>query len=260
MIIQIKRAVSKILKNFFLKLYQDDTKKLFNFFYKNLSKNKNLNKNKLIFFDVGAHKGETITRFKKYFNKNNLLEIHCFEPNKKLADILKDQNFKNVKINDYLLLDKINYENNFYSMSKSGASSVFKPEEEWLEMKKKKTNKEISYTLELVRSDTIDNYCSTNNIDNIDFLKIDTQGSEKNVLMGGSEMINKRKINFIEVEIILGQYYETETSFLQIESTLNNNYNLVLVDKMINLLRDKTSYINCLYMRKDYFSRLKYEK
>ena len=113
MIIQIKRAVSKILKNFFLKLYQDDTKKLFNFVYKNLSKNKNLNKNKLIFFDVGAHKGETITRFKKYFNKNNLLEIHCFEPNKKLADILKDQNFKNVKINDYLLLDKINYENNF---------------------------------------------------------------------------------------------------------------------------------------------------
>ncbi len=132
MIFQIKKAVSKILKFFFLKLYQNDTRKLFNFVYKNL------NENKFIFFDVGAHKGETITRFKKYFSKDNLLEIHCFEPNKKFADILKDQNFKNVKINDCLLLDKINYENNFYSMSKSGASSVFKPEEEWLEMKKKK--------------------------------------------------------------------------------------------------------------------------
>ena len=78
--------------------------------------------------------------------------------------------------------------------------------------------------------------------------------------MGASEMINKGKINFIEVEIILGGYYQTEISFLQIESTLNNNYNLVLADKLINLLRDKTSYVNCLYMRKDYFRRLKYEK
>ena len=77
--------------------------------------------------------------------------------------------------------------------------------------------------------------------------------------MGASEMINKGKINFIEVEIILGEYYETDTSFLQIENTLNNNYNLVLVDKNINLVRDKTSYINCLYLRKDYFSQLKYE-
>ena len=245
--------VFKILKNFFLKLYQNDTIKAFNIVYKNLDKNK------LIFFDVGAHKGETITRFKKYFSKDNLLEIHCFEPNKKLAYILKDRNFKNVKINDCLLLDKINYENNFYSMSKSGASSVFKPKKEWLEMKKKKTNKEIFYNLELVRSDTIDNYSLSNNIDHIDFLKIDTQGSEKKVLMGASEMINKGKINFIEVEIILGEYYETDTSFLQIENTLNNNYNLVLVDKNINLVRDKTSYINCLYLRKDYFNQLKYE-
>ena len=77
--------------------------------------------------------------------------------------------------------------------------------------------------------------------------------------MGASEMINKGKINFIEVEIILGEYYETDTSFLQIENTLNNNYNLVLVDKNINLVRDKTSYINCLYLRKDYFNQLKYE-
>ena len=33
------------------------------------------------------------------------------------------------------------------------------------------------------------------------------------MLMGASEMINKGKINFIEVEIILGEYYETDTSF-----------------------------------------------
>ena len=41
-----------------------------------------------------------------------------------------------------------------------------------LKLKKTKTNKEYSYTLELVKSDTIDNYCVTNNINNIDFLKL----------------------------------------------------------------------------------------
>ena len=255
MIFLIKRTVYKIVKYFFVKLYQNDTRKLFNLVYGNFLRNK-----KLIFFDVGAHKGETITRFQKHFNKDNILEIHCFEPIKKFANILKDQNFKNVKINNFLLLEKINNENNFYNVSKTSASSIYKPDEEWLKLKKTKTNKEYSYTLELVKSDTIDNYCVTNNINNIDFLKIDTQGSENKVLMGASEMIRKGKISFIEVEIILGQYYEVEASFKKIENALGNNYYLVLVDRIINLLRDRTIYINCLYLRKDYFNQIKYYK
>ena len=42
-----------------------------------------------------------------------------------------------------------------------------------------------------VNTDTIDNYCKDNDIDCIDILKIDTEGSEIEVLEGAKNMLNK---------------------------------------------------------------------
>ena len=45
-----------------------------------------------------------------------------------------------------------------------------------------------------VKCDTIDNYCNINNIENIDFIKIDVEGAEKMVLDGANNMLkNKNK-------------------------------------------------------------------
>lgn len=52
-----------------------------------------------------------------------------------------------------------------------------------------------------VKVDTLDNYCMTNNISRIDFLKIDVEGFEKHVLTGSSDMLKNKKINFISFEI-----------------------------------------------------------
>ena len=40
------------------------------------------------------------------------------------------------------LLKHLNNENNFYNVSKTSASSIYKPDEEWLKLKKTKTNKD----------------------------------------------------------------------------------------------------------------------
>jgi FkbM family methyltransferase len=55
---------------------------------------------------------------------------------------------------------------------------------------------------------TLDNYCSDNNIEHIDYLKIDTEGYDFEVIKGASEMINK--IRFIQFEDF-NVFYNGET-------------------------------------------------
>lgn len=64
---------------------------------------------------------------------------------------------------------------------------------------------------EEVTIDTLDNYCSVNKIDSIDFLKIDTEGYEMEVLLGGLEKIKGGKVKFILLE--LGIRHLPQTSF-----------------------------------------------
>jgi FkbM family methyltransferase len=55
---------------------------------------------------------------------------------------------------------------------------------------------------------TVDNYVKQNNINHIDYLKIDTQGYEEEVLKGSIETLKSGIVKYIEVEIILSNYYE----------------------------------------------------
>jgi len=51
-----------------------------------------------------------------------------------------------------------------------------------------------------VSMDTLDNYCSVNEVAHIDYLKIDTEGNDLNVLLGARNMIARRAIAFIQFE------------------------------------------------------------
>ena len=54
--------------------------------------------------------------------------------------------------------------------------------------------------IEDVYIDTIDNFCKQNDINSIDFLKMDVQGYEYNILMGAKDMLNRGKIKNIQFE------------------------------------------------------------
>ena len=61
-------------------------------------------------------------------------------------------------------------------------------------------NNQANASEELITIDTLDHYCSTNKINKIDLLKIDTEGFELNVLKGAAGMIKAGKISFIYCE------------------------------------------------------------
>ena len=54
----------------------------------------------------------------------------------------------------------------------------------------------------------IDNYCKNNNITEIDYIKIDTQGKEQEVLKGMLNLIKEQKVSIIELELIVGFGYK----------------------------------------------------
>ncbi len=73
---------------------------------------------------------------------------------------------------------------------------------------------------ETIRIDTLDHYCSVNQIQQVDLLKIDTEGFEINVLKGAEQMLQSGRISFVYCETGFQQsnsrntYFPTLTEYL----------------------------------------------
>jgi FkbM family methyltransferase len=72
---------------------------------------------------------------------------------------------------------------------------------------------------------TLDQYCEDNHIDDIDFLKIDVEGMETQVLRGGDKMLKEKKIKSILIEICPPNLNATGNSIENLyESIINVGY------------------------------------
>ena len=84
---------------------------------------------------------------------------------------------------------------------------------------------------------SLDDYCLKNKISKINLLKIDTQGSEAEVLLGAKNFLSNQLIDIIELECIFGIAHQNANSLYDIEKTLNtNNYKLIAIEKGGNIL------------------------
>ncbi|MCC5606699.1 FkbM family methyltransferase [Nostoc sp. CHAB 5834] len=151
---------------------------------------------KNIVFDIGANVGSWS---KTVLQKHDQVQIHLFEPvpdnynklNNNLVDWLEKENIHPNKI------AVANHENTqtFYYYEDNPASSTFY----------RRFHVEKQYSLkppiELpVVTTTIDKYCQQLQINRINFLKINTEGGELDVLYGVKELLTKGKIDYIQFE------------------------------------------------------------
>lgn len=155
---------------------------------------KNINKKNIIVFDVGANRGQYLSMFLKQLDLNKQVAVHCFEPQK----------------DAFQTLCKISNGKPFVQLINKGIGSavgemkLYKDSEESEYASLYKSNY-IQYNTilnneEIVKIDTLDNYCIENNIFYIDFLKIDVEGHELEVLKGAQTLLNTGKIHFIQFE------------------------------------------------------------
>ena len=172
-------------------------KKIINFFKKNLFE---IN----VFFDVGAHRGETIEFFNKNFKVKN---FYCFEASSINFENLKKKilNIKNQNINffNYAIGEDENIVD-FYQLEESSSSTLTKINKDSNYYKKKmKILNLFNLKKKLIKQNkvktiTLSKFIKENNIKNIDILKIDTEGYEYKVLIGAKEEIGKIKYIYFE--------------------------------------------------------------
>ena len=189
----IRIYITRLIINFFDYFQQ---KKIFLFLKKKLKKNVTL-------FDVGAHHGETLNYFIKYFNFSS---IHSFEASNKNFNILKNKIKKNedyrIILNNFGLSD-INQNLKIKQFQETSSTTLSKINHDSKYFKKKikvlglKESQKI-YENSDVKLKQLDNYCENKKINKIDLLKIDTEGHEYFVIKGSINTLRKIKYIYFE--------------------------------------------------------------
>ena len=159
-----------------------------------------------IIFDIGAHHGESIELFLKNLSLKKIISFEASPQNFKVLK-MNYKKFRNKFPNTEITIenlatgndDKVFSINQFEESSSSTMkninqnSSYFK--KKFFFLKKKNKNLFQKLDIKIVK---LKNYLAKNNIENIDFLKIDTEGYENETLLGLGEKIKGIKLIFFE--------------------------------------------------------------
>lgn len=172
-----------------------------------------------VIFDIGSNKGEWSDLI---MSKNKEATFHFFEPNKIMLDFTKikyDYN-TNIVFNKFAMWSKpfIKLDFFYFENFNNGLSSL-KRNERWVE-------EGLPMRETQVNSMTIDEYCRASEIESVDFIKIDVEGAEYQVLLGAESMLKSGAIKFIQLEY--SEHYKLfETKFADIITFVNQfGYNV----------------------------------
>ena len=104
---------------------------------------------------------------------------------------------------------------------------------------------------------SIDDYCKLNNITEIDFIKIDTEGFEKEVFDGALETLKNVKPKFIQIEYNLHQMFRNTSLNFFAEKLSNYNVYQLTYNSMRRVdakhpYSNLYMYSNFVFIRKDF--------
>lgn len=150
---------------------------------------------KPLFFDVGANVGEYSLVLRKNFPN---ADIYSFEPVKNTFNTLVENTRSfNINLHNIGFSDKVGTGEVFNTVNSNNTevasiyrdvfAGVFHDHDDVVPIK--------------FEMDTIDNFCCSNSITHIDFLKIDVEGHEFSVLKGATDMLLNNRIKIIQFEI-----------------------------------------------------------
>lgn len=172
----------------------------------------------MIVFDVGANIGD----FVEIIINNLYHKLYVFEPLRANFKTLQEKfgDDESIILNNVGCSDKSEEIVLWSNWEGAGASTFFLKGLEIISKKKQDLYSEKINTI------TIDDYLANNSsVNGIDFLKIDVEGFEMNVLKGAFRLIEKKEIKFIQFEFGHFHIY-SRNFFLDFWELLSEEYEL----------------------------------
>ena len=183
---------------------------IFDFFYQkkilSFLKKNNLN-NINILLDIGAHRGESINLFLNNMKVKKIISFEAspinFEFLKKKQKIYAKKFSDTEIIIENIALGSENKMMEFKHFNESSSSTIKNINEESKYFKRKFNllnlfNKGRIYQTFQIKIQSLKEYIDNNNMTNIDFLKIDTEGYEYEILLGLEDRIKLVKVIMFE--------------------------------------------------------------
>jgi FkbM family methyltransferase len=139
-------------------------------------------------FDVGSNKGQSVSQYLNWFPNAN---VYGFEPSGGAFHELRSNFSTNnrVEVINVALGSKVGSKELLVGNdSKRGGFHLDKTGDGVVERKN-------------VRVEKLDNFCKSNNIKEINFLKVDTEGHDMDVLKGAHDMLDGHCIDFVQSEV-----------------------------------------------------------
>jgi len=189
-----------------------------------------------IVFDVGANVGQSAKTYRRLYP---LAQIWSFEPfpvtYEHLCHSLADDRFHPIALalSDQISKAKLNI----------GAVSITNS----LLRRETDTGKSIE-----IQTDTLDHFCSEHGISNIDILKVDVEGAEDRVFSGAREMLSRRAIRSVFVEVYFRPVYDGMPMFWDLNAQLSSfGFGLRGLYSLSSSNNGLLSFANALYFRSD---------
>jgi FkbM family methyltransferase len=187
-----------------------------------------------VFFDVGAHHGETLHAARSYFPGALL---YCFEPDPESYDILSASasGLDAVKLHAFALGSEKGIAK-FHRNGDSMTNSLLPTSEESL----RGAHSAMTSTRGVVEVpiETLDALCDRERIGRIQILKTDCQGYDLKVLQGAERMISGHKIDIITCEVIFDDEYDGQGKYHDLMAFLDTRgYQLI---GFYNMARNQT--------------------
>lgn len=185
------------------------------------------------FVDVGAK-----DKLDSIFYIEQLTNLHAFEPNlqefSRLESLYRINTFKSLMLNNYGLSD-FQGTSTFRITNYPSMSSLLEPDTEnynkhfgaYKKYRKWESNLNIQQQIS-IQVKTLDQYFENSSVI-IDYLKIDTQGSELQILKGAKNLIDQQRVLIIKVEVSTIPVYKNQALFSDIDLYLRQHH-FTLVD------------------------------
>lgn len=155
-------------------------------------------------FDVGANVGQSAADFALHWPD---AEIHSFEPATDLFEALVKNVGKIPTITPHQIAFDAKPREDLAFVVDGVLSHLQRPGEEL-----------GGKSVERIAVQSLDQFCSVQNIDSIDFLKIDTEGKDLDVLKGARTLLEDQKIGVVQVEAGLNPTNTTHVPFEKIKA------------------------------------------